>query len=271
MTANDTAALAAEIRRVQDEALVLAPPSGRVPGFDVGAAYRVARQLRDLRRAAGDVLAGRKIGFTNTTIWPRYGVHQPIWGAMYQRTVFLLPGTDALCRLRGLAEPRIEPEIVFGLRAAPADHSPAALLAAIGWVAHGFEIVQSHCPGWRFQAADTVADGGLHGALFVGPRCPLAALGDDPAAALAGLGLQLRCDGRPVDRGRGANVLGGPLAALGHLVQLLATQADAEPLAAGELVTTGTVTDAWPLAPGQVWTSAIDGVPLPGLRLSCVD
>ncbi len=41
---------------------------------------------------------------------------------------------------------------------------------SIGWVAHGFEFVQSIFPAWRFQVADCVADGGLHGRLFVGPR-----------------------------------------------------------------------------------------------------
>jgi 2-keto-4-pentenoate hydratase len=25
---------------------------------------------------------GRKIGFTNRTIWERYGVHEPMWGAV---------------------------------------------------------------------------------------------------------------------------------------------------------------------------------------------
>ena len=48
--------------------------------------------------------------------------------------------------------------------------SLAEIAGAIGWVAHGFEFVQSIFPGWRFKAADCVADGGLHGALFVGPR-----------------------------------------------------------------------------------------------------
>jgi hypothetical protein len=30
-------------------------------------------------------------------------------------------------------------------------------------VAHGYEIVHTHFPGWKFSAAQAVADGGLHG------------------------------------------------------------------------------------------------------------
>ncbi len=44
----------------------------------------------------------------------------------------------------GLAEPRIEPEIIFKLALAPAPGmDETALQACIDWVGHDFEIVQS--------------------------------------------------------------------------------------------------------------------------------
>jgi 2-oxo-3-hexenedioate decarboxylase len=70
-----------------------------------------------------------------------------------------------------------------------------------------------------------------------------------------------------VDRGTGEIVLGSPLAALGHLVELLAKQPEAPPLAAGEIISTGTLTDAHPVAPGETWSTEIRGLPLPGLRV----
>jgi 2-oxo-3-hexenedioate decarboxylase len=101
-----------------------------------------------LREARGERVVGRKIGFTNRTIWAEYNVHAPIWGYMYQTTVHQLPSGGAETRLAGLAEPRIEPEIIFGLSAPPAaDMDLPALIGCIGWVAHGFEIVQSIFPG----------------------------------------------------------------------------------------------------------------------------
>jgi hypothetical protein len=52
-------------------------------------------------------------------------------------------------------------------------------LACIDWVGHGFEIVQSIFPEWKFSAADTVAAFGLHGALLIGARHSIAAHAED--------------------------------------------------------------------------------------------
>ena len=78
----------------------------------------------------------------------------------------------------------------------------------------------------------------------------------------------LRKDGRVVDTGVGANVLDGPAHALAHLRDVLASQPDSRPLAAGELVTTGTITDAWPVARGDTWTSDYGALPVRGLALA---
>jgi 2-oxo-3-hexenedioate decarboxylase len=70
------------------------------------------------------------------------------------------------------------------------------------------------------------------------------------------------------DRGVGANALGHPAAALAHLAAVLATQPQFEPLAAGEIVTTGTLTAALPIAAGERWASDYSGLPVTGLELS---
>jgi 2-oxo-3-hexenedioate decarboxylase len=51
-------------------------------------------------------------------------------------------------------------------------------------------------------------------------------------------------------------------------VGLLRDQPEAPPLAAGEIVSTGTLTDAHPVAPGEIWRTEISGIPLRGLTLS---
>lgn len=43
--------------------------------------------------------------------------------------------------------------------------------------------MQSPCKGWKFPAPVTVADGGLHRTLVLGPAQPLALPGDDLTAA----------------------------------------------------------------------------------------
>jgi 2-oxo-3-hexenedioate decarboxylase len=58
----------------------------------------------------------------------------------------------------------------------------AALLSCVAWVAHGFEIVQSIYPDWKFSPADSAAANGLHGALLIGPRHEIGARGGRVAA-----------------------------------------------------------------------------------------
>lgn len=250
-------------------------PEPAPSGAGVAEGLAVQRAIAALRHARGEREAGWKIGFTNRSIWPLYGVHQPIRGPVWDTTLHRLDAPAADLSLDALAEPRLEPEIVFGLRRSPpvsADASTPArvgeLLACIDWVAHGVEVVTSVWPGWRFDAAQAIAAQALHGGLWVGPRVPLAALGNDPARALAGLRLALFLDGAPVAEGVGANVLDGPVQALGHLVAGLAEQG--ERIAAGAVVTTGTLTDAQPLRRGQHWATRIDAVPLAGLSLRTV-
>jgi 2-keto-4-pentenoate hydratase len=183
-----------------------------------------------------------------------------VWHSSLVRVDETAPDESVLS-LKGLCEPRIEPEVVFGLREAPPpDCSTAQLVAAIDWIAHGYEIVHTHFPGWKFSAAQAVADGGLHGCLLVGPPVGLPA-GTAPEAlmqALTGLKLKLFGDGVLKDEGVGANVLDGPVEALLHFVRELRATPGAPALRAGDIITTGTLTDAWPAHAGQTWHTVID-------------
>jgi 2-oxo-3-hexenedioate decarboxylase len=243
-------------------------------------AYAAALDVRTARIRNGDVPAGYKVGFTNRNIWPKYQVDAPIWGTVWQGSLTQAPSESpdaAVLSLAGLCEPRIEPEIVFCLRQAPPpDCSADELVASLDWVAHGFEIVHTHFGGWKFTAAQAVADAGLHGRLLVGTRIavPAGTPTVDLVQALAGLQVRLYGDGALKDEGRGVNVLDGPVQALLHFVrELRATPGPGAPeLKAGDLVTTGTLTDAHPVAPGQTWHTQIEssgpvGGALAGLKV----
>src|SRR5215207_6097686 len=169
----DVQAVAAEAYAVLDTGRQITPFSSRLAHFDLDDAYRVTAAVRQLRETRGEIPLGRKIGFTNRTIWDEYQVAAPMWGYIYDRTIHDLADVESSVSLAGLAEPRIEPEIIFGLAAAPApDMDERALLGCVDWVAHGFELVQSIFPRWEFTLPDTVAAYGLHGRLIVGPwRC----------------------------------------------------------------------------------------------------
>jgi 2-oxo-3-hexenedioate decarboxylase len=230
-------------------------------------AYSVTAALRDLRQRDGETRVGRKIGFTNRTIWPEYNVFAPIWGDMYDATVRALPAEGAV-PLAGLMEPRIEPEIAFKLACAPSpEMDEADLLDCMEWVCHAFEIVQSPYPGWKFTAAQGVAGAGLHGALLLGPAQPI----EDPKrwlTCLRDFSVALYRNDERIDTGHALNVLDGPLSAVRHLIEMLATDAANAPLAAGEIVTTGTLTRAFPVAAGERWRTVIEGLPLAGIALT---
>lgn len=242
----------------------VAPFSERYDGLSAAAGYQAARALHEHRVAQGWRPMGRKIGFTNRTLWARYGVHEPMWGTIYDRTVLFSHDDACAVPLAGLVQPRIEPEICFKLHAAP---RVGRLIESIEWVAHAVEIVQCHHPRWKVTLADCTTDNGLHGRLVVGTPTPIADL-PNLEANLPAVEVVLSKEGRQVDRGIGANVLDSPLLALGHLVEILARQPGAAPLEAGEIVTTGVLTDAHPVAPDESWETELHGVPLRGLRLT---
>ncbi len=246
------------------------------PWADLAGGYATALQVNGLRVQRGEQLRGYKIGFTNRSIWPKYGVDTPIWGAVWDSSLSIHPaGTDndaetSTLSLAGLCQPRIEPEVVFGFAATPpANADLQQLYEALEWVAPGFEIVQSHQPNWQFTAAQAAADGALHARLHVGQRQPVAALGGDARtlhSSLARAQVELLRNGQPVETGQGMQVLDSPLQALHHFLQVLRQTPGAQDIQPGDTVTTGTWTDAWPVLPGEHW-SADFGTTLPKLEL----
>jgi 2-oxo-3-hexenedioate decarboxylase len=236
--------------------------SSRPGGLTLAQAYQVTPLLRAAFEGRGERITGRKIGFTNRQMWQAFGVDAPVWGYATSRTTHELSDMQVMS-LGDFSEPRIEPEIMFGLGREPAPGmSDSVLLDCIEWVALGYEIVQSIFPGWKFAAADTVAANGVHGALLIGKRHSIATRRADWKRELATFEATLYCDGKPMQRGGGSLVLDSPLLALRHFVDLLAGDQHNPPLRAGEIISTGTLTLAMPVKPGEQWTTTVAGIPL---------
>jgi 2-keto-4-pentenoate hydratase len=242
--------------------------------------YDIAKNILDIRIAQGEILVGCKIGFTNRTLWSKYGatepIDQPIWAPMFDTTVRYTEDNHGIQSLKGAVQARIEPEIVFKLAKTPApDATIDTMSDCIEWMAHGFEIVVCPFPNWKFDAVDAIAAFGLHGSLIIGePKLLSAATRRNLAAVLADASVSLSCSaGDSISlraAGFGSDVLDSPVHALWHLHQLLQSQPQFAPLAAGEIIATGTLTDAYPIEAGQTWTTAFSGVTLPGLTISFV-
>ena len=244
------------------------PFTSRFAGFDMAAAYEIANQVCDRRVARGESIVGRKIGFTNRKVQRAYGISGPICNFMFDTTLSELSETDGTFSVGHLSEPLIEPEIALHLASTPTPGmSDAELVRCVDWIAHGFEVVFSIFPGWKFDVPDSVAAFGLHGGYRIGPRKPIANDPDGWEQKLRSFEIRIESSAGAVRNGRGTNVLDGPIQALRFLVDEMQRFPSCVPVQAGEIITTGTLTDAMPAKVGEEWRTQISGMELPGLKL----
>ena len=269
----DIHALAQELLAALDHATLVTPPTKRWPDLDFATAYLVAAETTRLRRARGERPVGRKIGYTNRAIWAQYDVHQPIWAHAYGHTVHHAHDNSAAQSLARMVAPRIEPEIAFRLSATlPVGCTdPAVILRSVEWMARAFEIVDCHYADWKFKGPDSVIDFGHHAALIVGePRAIATADIQALVNELRDCRVTLVQDGAIAATGVGANALDHPALALAFLADIVASQPEAAPIDAGEIVTTGTLTAALPVKPGETWRTDTEGLMLPPLTVTFI-
>jgi 2-keto-4-pentenoate hydratase len=239
-----------------------------MPGT-LDAAYAAEAEYRRGRIAAGHKVVGRKVGYANKAMWRVLKLETLVWASMYDDTVHTGPGF----RLQDTMAPKIEPEIVFKLNQSMHAESldAAAALAAVEWFAIGFEIIDYSCPDWKFTPADFVAAGGLHRALVVGqPTYVDTASIPALVAELATFKLKLLKNGDLAEEGSGKNCLRSPALCLAELASAVRRQPGATPLEAGELISTGTLTAAPFIAPGEQWKAEVEGLSVSGITLDLI-
>lgn len=255
------------------------PPISSSVSLSVEDAYEIAQAIIDIRIAQGEVPVGRKIGFANHKHFaheqhPHKGL--PSWSMLFDATVRYAKDNQGIQSLQGALQPRLQPEIIFKLGKTPEPNASVEGLAdCIEWMAHGLEIVTCPYPDWMFNLADAIAAFGLHGALLIGePKLLSAAFRHHLTQVLADSSVSLSCNENGISilraAGFGSDVMGSPMYALKRLHRLLQLQPESPSLAAGEIISTGAWTEAYPLRRGQTWTTAFSGVSMSGLTISFV-
>jgi len=276
----DTQALASELTAAYAERRTLSTPPSR-DGLDLPAAYAVERELVRMRRAAGHRSVGVKVGYANKALWRALKLETLVWAHMYDDTVRDAHANAATLSLARTISPKIEPEIVFKMKAplgagiteaaAAGITEAVAALQAVEWLALGFEIIDCPYADWKYQPADFVAACGLHAALIVGEPQPITAANiSELVEQLPTFKVRLAKDGQQVENGSGRNSLRSPALCLAELASAMAKQEGAEPLAAGDLVSSGTLTESTPIQPGATWTASVEGIALSPLTLKLV-
>jgi 2-keto-4-pentenoate hydratase len=268
---NEAENLARELLSVYETGqMVPVIPSTR-PGFDLNTAYEVEATLKRLREAAGHGAVGRKVGYANKAMWRVLKLETLVWAHMYDDTVHYSEGNSTALTLAHSRSLKIEPEIVFGLKQplTPEGSDPAAALASTDWIAIGFEIIDCPFPDWKFQPSDFVASFGLHAALVVGERIQVRpSLIPGLVNDLPQFKVRVSKHGEFVEEGSGKNSLKSPALCLAELGIAIVRRFPNQPLSAGEIVSSGTLTAGHPAAKGDVWTVEVDGLPLPPLALT---
>lgn len=209
------------------------------PGqFTLAQAYAIQRASIGHRLARGERLKGVKLGFTSRAKMVQMGVDSLIWGCL---TDGMLEEDGGSVDLGRYIHPRVEPEVCFVTRRT-IDGPLTALEAAdyIEAVAPALEIIDSRYRDFRFSLVDVVADNCSSAGLVVGAWSRRF---DD----LGNLGVRMQFDGRDVQIGSTAAILGHPLRAVAQASRLL--HAAAMPLPAGSLIMAGAATAAEALRP----------------------
>jgi 2-oxo-3-hexenedioate decarboxylase len=223
----DTRELAQRLDDAQRSAKPIEQLTASVP-IPIEAAYQVQAQLLALRQARGERLVGIKMGLTSQAKMVQMGVNEVIWGQLTDAMQIPDGGNVPIGQY---IHPRVEPEVAFRLDAAG---RPVAAAAAL-------ELIDSRYADFRFTLPDVVADNTSAAGFVLGPWCPV-------PAGLANLGVLLEVDGRVVQTGSTAAILGDPRRALARGLALAG--AAGLPLSDGWVFLAGAATAAVPLPPG---------------------
>jgi 2-keto-4-pentenoate hydratase len=297
MQHNEVKTVARELLSAYETGEMVAIPPSRRPDFDLNMAYEVEGILKQFRESNGHRAVGRKVGYANKAIWRVLKLETLVWAHMYDDTVHYADSNSATLDIPHPRSLKIEPEIVFGLKepVTGASSDGASALASADWLALGFEIIDCPFPEWKFQPGDFVASFGLHAALVVGEKVPvrpdhvvnlldqlsvfklriskagdLAERGDfakQGSFAEQAPGKSSVRSAEIVEEGSGKNSLKSPALCLAELGAAIARRFPANPLSAGEIVSSGTLTAGHRTTRGDLWTAEVDGIPLPSLTL----
>jgi 2-oxo-3-hexenedioate decarboxylase len=261
--------LAHELMTAYETGQMVAPPPSERPDFELNTAYEVEATLKRFREHAGHRAVGQKVGYANKAVWRLLKLETLVWAHMYEDTIHYAHDNFASLTIAHPRSLKIEPEIVFGLKQSIADGLDAAgALAATDWLALGFEIIDCPFPEWKFQPSDFVASFGLHAALVVGERITVTPeLIPSLLEELPRFKVRMKKNKDLVEEGSGKNSLKSPALCLAELGAAVAKRFPSQPLAAGEIVSSGTLTAGHLTSKGDQWSAEVEGIALPSLTL----
>ncbi len=229
--------------KAEETRIPIAPLTETDPQVTVDEAYRIQLRVMEIKKAAGQVVVGKKIGLTSLAMQTMLGVKEPDYGHILNGMVVMegekIPVAD-------LIAPRIEGEIAFVLKEdlkGPGVTLTDVLRSSEG-VIPAIEIIDSRIKDWKIKLPDTVADNASSARIVLGGIIT-------PASAidLRTVGMVMEKNGEVLATAAGAAVLGHPAQAIAWLANKLSAYGIV--LKKGEVILSGALTGAAPAAAGD--------------------
>ncbi|MEU6021823.1 fumarylacetoacetate hydrolase family protein [Micromonospora sp. NPDC047134] len=214
---------------------------GADAGLDVATAYQVQDALVARRVGRGEAVVGVKLGLTSRAKMTQMGVDEVIWGRLTDAMHIPDGGT---VDLSGHIHPKVEPEVAFLIEG-----------GAIAAVAPAVELIDSRYRDFRFTLPEVIADNTSASGFVVGPWRPV-------PDNLDNLGVLMEVDGRVVQVGSTAAILGDPRRALPEATRLAGDLRD------GWVLLAGAATAAVPLTAGAHVRVTVEQLGTVSLRAS---
>jgi 2-keto-4-pentenoate hydratase len=252
MRAENIGRLAEALRVAEAERRAIAPLKATHPDMTMADAYEIQLvNVRD-RLEKGARIIGKKVGLTSRAMQAFLGVDEPDFGHLFDD---MLLSEESVLPRGAFLQPKVEAEIAFvmGRTLKGPGVTVADVLRTAAAVVPSFEIIASRIADWKITIEDTIADNGSSAGLVIGSR-----LVPVSAVDLKYVGLVLEKNGRIIDTAAGAAVLGHPAAAVAWLANRLGAMGIA--LEEGEIVLAGSLTKAYEVAPGDVFTATFGGL-----------
>lgn len=219
-----------------------------------GEGYAIQDEAIRQRTVAGGRQAGWKIGCTTAAMQRMLGLDGPGAGAVMDADLLASPATMAAA----LCNPVAECEIAVRIASAPAPreggHDRESVAAHVGACMAAIELAELRLPEReRMATGELVADDFFQKAVVLGPE-----IANWRALDLACLGATTVVAGVRKGAGRGGDVMGHPFAALAWLANALAARGKG--LRQGDIVLTGSIVEATPIAAGETAVCAVEGL-----------
>jgi 2-keto-4-pentenoate hydratase len=219
-------------------------------GLDDG--YAIQTEFTSLLENSGESICGYKLGLTSVPMQELMGVHEPDFGPVFLSTIH---HDFAELSAASFISARIEAEIAIILDSELRGPgcTPQMVRSAARGMCGSLEIVDSRIKDWNIAICDTVADL-ASGAAIVKGSSVVSCQQLEPRE----IEMVLSRNGDVVGTGTGAATMGDPLVAAAWLVNVLGDRGVALP--AGSIVMTGALHAMVPMAPGDEFRAAFEGL-----------